>query len=160
ELVPNINGPGYYFFGPDFGTTAIDKTPFLILNPGDPPKKLTDELLRRYDKDKNGKLSRKEIGLDQATFDQLDANKDGELDAAELVQWTARRADIELIARIGKPPPRRPRINSFATLIGAVGSELFKDGVIEAYRPDGKPALLASALKKGDDGSPLLQLTD
>src|SRR5262249_10184425 len=35
------------------------------------------QVLAQYDKDKNSKLSRAEIGLDKALFDRLDANLDG-----------------------------------------------------------------------------------
>ena len=41
-------------------------------------------VLAQYDKDKNQKLSRSEIGLDQETFDKLDGNKDGRLSPEEM----------------------------------------------------------------------------
>ena len=42
---------------------------------------------RSYDKDKDGKLSREEIGFPKELFATLDRNKDGKLDALELARW-------------------------------------------------------------------------
>jgi len=45
------------------------------------------ELLKLMDKDRNGKVSRKEfMRFMNAEFDRLDVNKDGELDVNELSQ--------------------------------------------------------------------------
>src|SRR5437763_1016570 len=68
----------------------------LLVNPEDPPDKQAAPLLPRYDKYKNGKLSRTEIGFDEATFKALDTNKDGQLDAAELAAWFKQPPDLEL----------------------------------------------------------------
>ncbi len=45
-------------------------------------------LLNRFDKNKDGKLSKDEVP-DQmlANFTRVDTNKDGSIDAAELAQW-------------------------------------------------------------------------
>ena len=39
--------------------------------------RIARDVLGRYDKDKDGKLSREEIGFPKKLFDQLDRNKDG-----------------------------------------------------------------------------------
>lgn len=47
----------------------------------------TKDLLRLMDKDKNGKVSKKEfMEYMEAEFDRLDTNHDGELDVSELSQ--------------------------------------------------------------------------
>src|SRR5262249_42228837 len=46
-------------------------------------------------------LSRKALGLDEATFNALDANGDGVLDAAELAGFVKRAPDLELVVRLG-----------------------------------------------------------
>ena len=38
---------------------------------------------------------------DAAEFAKLDANKDGQLDAAELQKWTAQPPDLEFMVRLG-----------------------------------------------------------
>jgi len=54
----------------------------------------TKDLLRLMDKDKNGKVSKKEfMEFMEAEFDRLDTNHDGELDVKELSQ-----------IRVGKHP--------------------------------------------------------
>jgi len=54
----------------------------------------TKDLLRLMDKDKNGKVSKKEfMSFMEAEFDRLDTNHDGELDVNELSQL-----------RVGKHP--------------------------------------------------------
>jgi Ca2+-binding EF-hand superfamily protein len=63
-------------------------------------------VLRRYDKDGNGKLSLSEVGLPEDVFARLDTNKDGELDVLELLRWTGEPPDAELTLRFGKT--RRP----------------------------------------------------
>src|SRR5262249_42004249 len=80
-----------------------------LVNPADRPAKQAAPLLARYDKDKDGKLSRAEVGFDEATFNALDANKDGQLDAAELAGWFKRPADLELMFPLSDPRPRSPR---------------------------------------------------
>jgi Ca2+-binding EF-hand superfamily protein len=79
--------------------------PLILINHDDPPNKQVAPLLAHYDKDKNGKLSRTEIRLDEALFASLDVNKDGELDANELVSWLGQRPDLELLL-----PLREPRV--------------------------------------------------
>ncbi|MCI0681833.1 MAG: EF-hand domain-containing protein [Gemmataceae bacterium] len=57
-------------------------------------------LLARYDVDANKHVSRKEIGLDQASFQRLDANSDGTLDLAELARVPKHAPSVELIAHL------------------------------------------------------------
>src|SRR5207237_2892312 len=77
--------------------------PLALVHRDDPPAQQAAPLLARYDKDKNGKLSRAEIGLDEAAFTALDTNKDGGLDAKELPRWLAQPADLELLVPLSRP---------------------------------------------------------
>jgi Ca2+-binding EF-hand superfamily protein len=45
------------------------------------------ELIAKYDKDKDGALSREEIGFPKDLFDAIDRNKDGKLNLLELSRW-------------------------------------------------------------------------
>src|SRR6185436_5986917 len=79
-----------------------------------------------------------ESGMDQVTFDQLDTNRDGVLDAGELARWQERPADLELILRLGKTRP----------------GELPAD----TYPPAGRVAPLAGRVAKPSAGVLLLTL--
>jgi Ca2+-binding EF-hand superfamily protein len=65
-------------------------------------KALVQQIINRYDRDKNQKLSRQESGLEMAAFEQLDVNKDGVLDADELAAFLRHTPEIELTVRLGK----------------------------------------------------------
>jgi Ca2+-binding EF-hand superfamily protein len=79
---------------------------FLMLGPGESRANLARQLLQRYGpkgkKPMGRKLTQKDLGLDKETFDRLDADGDGELDAEELARFADRPADLELTARLGQ----------------------------------------------------------
>jgi Ca2+-binding EF-hand superfamily protein len=80
--------------------------PFVLLFPDDPPRALAEQLVARYDRDRDGKLSREEVGLPRDAFDRLDANHDGKLDAAELGRWRAGPPDLELTVPLESDAPQ------------------------------------------------------
>jgi Ca2+-binding EF-hand superfamily protein len=160
ELVPNLVGLTQ-FFGRPFGMTPDpDKTPVMVLTPGEPATKLADQLLKRYDRDKNQRLSRAEIGLDQPTFARLDANKDGELDAGELANWTNLSPDLVLRIELGDPAKADSGIvGKIRELTGLTGMPA-KVGPIEVVQPGGKPASLAALTRKVENGKLRLTLRE
>jgi Ca2+-binding EF-hand superfamily protein len=113
---------------------------FYVIPPGGNAAPLAALLLAHYDKDKNTRLSRAEIGLDRATFERLDVNQDGELDAEELARWHRRPADLELIIRLGKTADGEP--------------------AADTYHPEGRAARLGARVTKPADGVLLLSLGD
>jgi len=68
--------------------------------------KLAKDVLARYDKDKNGKLSPAEIGLPKEVFDRYDADKDGEWTVLELLRWMIFAPDVEAVVRLGQVPDK------------------------------------------------------
>src|SRR5262249_54308284 len=60
---------------------------FRLVHPPDGARDVAAQLLARYDRDHDGRLSPAEIGLDHDVFRKLDADGDGRLNAAELAQW-------------------------------------------------------------------------
>jgi Ca2+-binding EF-hand superfamily protein len=92
---------------------------FLAVAPGASPLELTRALLERYDRDRNRRLTRAEIGLDAASFKQLDADGNGELDADELAKFLRRAPDFEVLVRLRPPAPRRPPAAAALVLGGA-----------------------------------------
>jgi Ca2+-binding EF-hand superfamily protein len=91
---------------------GLKETPVLVLDPADPDKVLTERLLKVYDRDHNGKLSRAEIGLDREVFDRLDANHDGQLDPAELARWRHEPADVEVLLPLKANEPAFHLLNT------------------------------------------------
>jgi Ca2+-binding EF-hand superfamily protein len=84
---------------------ADGPSPVVLVTPGESPDGLVKQLLARYGKsgDAQGKkLSRKQIGLDEATFKRLDADGDGTLSADELARFVKRDPDVELTYRLGR----------------------------------------------------------
>jgi len=116
----------------------------------------------QYDKDKNGKLSAKEIGLDAADFAALDKNKDGQLDLAELAAFAARAPDLELMYQMGNVP----RSKEPGGLLKLVVQETQRSRggerrqPVTLVSPDDRPRALAGAVSKGDDGGLKLGLPD
>ena len=62
---------------------------------------LVKQLMDKYDRNKDGKLTPAEVGLPPALFAALDADKDGSLSAAELRGYFATRPDLVLRLQIG-----------------------------------------------------------
>jgi Ca2+-binding EF-hand superfamily protein len=151
KLVPGLD----FGFGRPMQKRGPDDPPPLLslVNPDDPPDKLAAPLLAQYDKDKDGKLSRAEIGFDEATFKALDSNKDGLLDSAELARWFRQPADLELTIPLSDLRPPRAA-SELALFFGAAEKE---PPPIEVLTRGGPPPALAAALDKRDDGTRMLR---
>jgi Ca2+-binding EF-hand superfamily protein len=109
---------------------------------------MSRQVLAHYDKDKNGKLSQKEVGLDKPLFDKLDANRDGKLDAKEFAAFFRRDADLELIARAGMMMPQAIPIDALLLKIGV--PPLLR---AEIYNPNKRAMPLAAKVKRQDPSS-------
>jgi Ca2+-binding EF-hand superfamily protein len=101
---------------------------------------LADQVIKYYDKDKDGRLDRSEIGLDPELFKALDTNKDNQLDAVELMKLLRRPPDIEAVVRLGK-------------LTG-------KESPTDSVAPGGKSRALALAVRPGTAGTLLMNVGD
>jgi Ca2+-binding EF-hand superfamily protein len=103
ELMPGGgNNNGYYAFsvaGGGMGAPNISLG-FVQVEAASVDR-VAQQVLTHYDKDKDSKLTPKEIGLDKALFDRLDANHDGKLDVKEFAGFLRRDPDLELMTRIG-----------------------------------------------------------
>jgi Ca2+-binding EF-hand superfamily protein len=154
ELVPGINGFG--FFRGDPGQRPAPQASFVILPPGEPPLNVVNQLISKYDKDKNGKLSRAECGFDEALFAKLDANKDGQLDAHELLQWFAEPVDLEFVAQLGTIPNKE-----WPTLLKPLDDRdkpIGSRAPLEVLNPDKRTQALAAALHKRGSATLLLAM--
>jgi Ca2+-binding EF-hand superfamily protein len=165
ELAPqqNRNVRGFVVAVPGMGgpRQGPPDTGVIDLVPGQPFDGPAQRLLTYYDKDKNGKLSRAEIGLDKELFDLLDANKDDFLDAKELVKFFQRDADLELAGRLGKLTAKEGVADSFLRDVGnKIGIANALPSRIEVFNPTKRPMPLAAAAKRLDDKRLALQLGD
>ena len=131
ELVPNL----FANPSPVVGARATDS--FSIVAAGTLPPSVVEQILHRYDKDKNLRLSKAESGLDDATFALLDKNGDGELDVAELLGWNKLPPDL-----------------SFELVLGANQTESI---VKLRSGADGKPSSLAGAATMASDGNAIVR---
>jgi Ca2+-binding EF-hand superfamily protein len=109
ELVPNAKpfdpfSAGMAMLGPSSKSGPANKTVVPVPTPGQAPPALVSAMQERYGpkgkKAAQKGLSRKDLGLDEATFRQLDANGDGVLDAKELEGFVKRPPDLEVMVRL------------------------------------------------------------
>jgi Ca2+-binding EF-hand superfamily protein len=132
ELIPTAPNP--------YGRVAVaappgmqappdGNSPFLALLAGESTKPLVQQLQTRYGKG-GKKLTKKDLGLDDAAFKALDADGDGELDAEELAHFAAKPPDLELTLRLGKMDPKLRRVE-IVKQDGALGDRVkAKDGTV------------------------------
>jgi Ca2+-binding EF-hand superfamily protein len=132
ELVPNIDLPSNPLasmmamgMSGAQGSSSGNKSLVPLTTPGEVPADLVRYLQERYgpraDKSEVKKLSRTDLGLDEATFRQLDTNGDGALDAQELAGFVKRAPDLEVMIRLGK---KESAESSVEVLAGRGGSPL------------------------------------
>lgn len=106
---------------------------------------VTRQVLTHYDKDKNGKLSRAESGLDKALFDALDGNRDGQLDAKEFAGFFRRNSDLELIGRMGKMQEKEGAVVDF---LRKTGLPIVQPIRAEVFNPSKRAMPLASKVRQ------------
>jgi Ca2+-binding EF-hand superfamily protein len=109
EVLPNYNpNPGRRVAPRPMVKPAGEQGPVVLVKAGQPAGPLTRQLQSRYGgKGVQTRLTRKQIGLDPATFDLLDKDKDEELDTEELNEFTHRPPDLELRVEFGQPASGR-----------------------------------------------------
>ncbi|MBA4188094.1 MAG: hypothetical protein C0467_08750 [Planctomycetaceae bacterium] len=103
ELVPNIFNQGFGRqvrpvgggFGPQQPVQAAQVV--MTFDPKRVPGTLTQQVIKKYDKDGDFELTREEVGFDEATFVRLDADANGRLDGEELEAWRTGPADLEVV---------------------------------------------------------------
>ncbi len=113
-------------------TLAGESLPLFVVPPAgtaghkEARPRLRDRLLARYDKNKDGKLSRAESGLDGASFDRLDADGSGSLEPAELLSFPDLPPAVELLLRPGSDGARKAPLE----IVKAGGARKSADGCI------------------------------
>jgi Ca2+-binding EF-hand superfamily protein len=158
ELTPgggNDNN-GYVFFVDGGGMSGPNPLKdFLEIKPGTVDG-IAGRVLSHYDKDKSGKLSRAEIGLEATLFDRLDKNHDGQLDAREFAGFFKRETDLELIGRVGKVDEKEVKVTTFLRNIGLGGTPLRA----EVFNPAKRDMPLAAKAQRYDGSALSFTLGD
>jgi Ca2+-binding EF-hand superfamily protein len=114
-------------------------------------QKLVDELIARYDRDRDGKLSAAELGLDAAVFKVLDRNKDGFLDGGEIARWVKKPADVEVTLRLGQRADTQPAVEYQPPEKEDKGAKVVTtgSGSVLVNAPDAQVNLSASSVARG-----------
>lgn len=126
ELAPNTRPVGnLYQIGGMMGRSQPPETDARasllvpVSPPGVVPTELAARLRERYGSKENKTdaktLSRQDLGVDEATFTRLDANRDAVLDGPELGGFVKRTPDLELIVRLGKAEAGAARVETVAS---------------------------------------------
>ncbi|WP_193376965.1 EF-hand domain-containing protein [Frigoriglobus tundricola] len=103
ELVPDMFGQGFgrrrIVPAPGFGGPApVAPGPQMVVvyEAGRVPGTVTQQVIKKYDKDGDFELTRAEAGFDEVTFRALDADGNGKLDGEELDAWRTGAPDLDL----------------------------------------------------------------
>ena len=133
ELVPNLfnqqlnNVAALRLTQPAANAPVDPKASLQVYRAGALPDSVVEQMLVRYDADKNLRLDKVESGLDEATFVKLDKNGDGELSVTELLAWKDLPADLSVEIMFNAQPA---------------------DCAVKVLQgPDGKPGALADAVR-------------
>ncbi|MFM8270824.1 MAG: EF-hand domain-containing protein, partial [Gemmata sp.] len=107
ELVPGLYDPN---FGgrrplasqpPNGNPAAAGAQIVSVYESGRVPGTVTQQVIKKYDKDGDLELTKAECGFDEATFKALDADGNGRLNGEELDVWRTAAPDLELTLSLG-----------------------------------------------------------
>jgi Ca2+-binding EF-hand superfamily protein len=156
ELMPG-GEEGNFFGRPlEVGSGSPNKDMgFLEIKP-ETVDSVSRQVLAHFDKDKNGKLSLAESGLDKPLFDRLDANHDGQLDAKEFTGFFRRDTDLELMARVGKVDQKQGAVVELLQKMGGPLQPLRA----EVFNPNQRAMPLADKVKRVDSAGLAFALGD
>ncbi len=92
------------FYSTNYMVQGLGNGSFWLSQPAAPKAELARRLLQHYARKGEAnptRLSRKSLGLDEATFTRLDVDGDGWLDTEELARFAQRPPDLELRVDLG-----------------------------------------------------------
>lgn len=108
---------------------------------------LPDRLLKKYDKNRDNKLTPAELGWDPARLTALDANRDGKLDPRELARIGATPVDLELAVDLAGPAEAGQPAFTIISTTGRQGEKARRPDVVRLVFPT---AVLTLSFRKVD----------
>lgn len=104
ELTPNLNNPNFGRLRPQIAQppngvpypVAAGSQMVVVYESGRIPGTVTQQVIKKYDKDDDFELTQAECGFDDITFKALDKDSSGKLDGEELDLWRTGTADLDL----------------------------------------------------------------
>jgi Ca2+-binding EF-hand superfamily protein len=115
----------------------------LQIQTGQPLAPLVRQLISRYDRDKDGKLSLAELKVGKDLFDRLDVDKNGKLDAKELEKFFTRDADLTFRSRLGA-------FKGVGGVLGRIGIGGVTPRRLELFNPSKRVMPMAKGVKRLD----------
>ncbi len=149
EVVPNLASlPGQ---GPTPKGPPLPQA-MTVVTPGEAPEGVAEQVLAKYDRDKNLRLSKAENPFGDEAFRRLDKNGNNELRVTELLAWKDAGPDVALELTLGTKPADSSirllpgsavptgwtlKINPNGTALLTVGPQTIQ---FECYAPQGRYA--------------------
>ncbi len=150
ELEPAFAGTAFAF------REAIDldgpppDVPFLVTPFDGPAGPVARELIRRYDRNGDRKLSRAEMALEKDLFARLDADGDGALDERELAGWLAAPPDAELTVELTRPADQDVTLTGWRGLPEGMTARPAPNGGLLLGLPDARIEVFRTPPRDGD----------
>ncbi len=161
EIDPTFSGTNCIFREQTDGDRPAVDVPFLVAAFDAPAGPVVRELIRRYDRDGDHKLSRAEIALDKELFLRLDADGDGLLDERELAGWLDAAPDAELTVQMGRSADQEVALTPRKGAAGGLGARPARSGGLLLGLPDAQIEVFRAGGRDGpgaDAANPFLDL--
>jgi Ca2+-binding EF-hand superfamily protein len=162
ELLGKISQQNYYYsvgFGGD-GQGLKPESGLIAIQPETAIPGLAGQMLSKYDRNKDGKLTREESGLEAALFKKLDSNGDGKLTTKELAGFFGRDADLELVVRVGPLVPTTSLAGALLKVSSGLGISKLSPQRAELFNPNKRDMPLAARLRTSGQGTASIELGD
>lgn len=111
EILPSLGvtpppAPGMMMDNANASLTYLPEDAiFHLVNPGEQPPAWIDLLLQHYDRNQDQQLTAEELRIDLARFAALDLDRNGQLSREELGAFLNQPPDLELRAAFSRPAP-------------------------------------------------------